>query len=119
MKRKKASWLSVSAVLALFGVAYSISSAQETPVPMEQRSTTVESSGTASPENIRVVTMTVKEVDKDEHKVMFEVKVRPEANLMKNGRPIKIDQLEEGDQLKISLDTKTGEVVKAQVIQTR
>jgi acetamidase/formamidase len=119
MNRNKASWLSVSAVLAMFGVAYSISSAQETPTPMEQRTTTVERSEPGSAANIRTLTLTVKDVDKDEHKVTFEAKVKPEANLMKNGQPIKLDQLEEGDVLRVSMDTSTGEVVKAQVTKTR
>lgn len=120
MKKNKASILSVSAVTALLGVGYSISSAQEEPSQLEQRSTTVErtSSGT-SPENIRMVTLTVKEVDEDKHKVTFEAKVRPEANLEKNGRPIKLDELNEGDQLKVSIDTASGEVVRAQVLQKR
>jgi FlaG/FlaF family flagellin (archaellin) len=120
MKKNKASLLSVSAVAALLGVGYSISSAQEAPTEMEQRTTTVERSQSgSSAENVRMVTLTVKEVDEDEHKVTFEAKVRPEANLEKNGRAIKIDELSEGYQLKVSIDTKSGEVVRAQVVQKR
>ena len=65
--------------------------------------------------NLRQATITVLKVDKATHTVTFKAKVQPEANLTKDGQPIKIDQLKEGDQVRASFDPATGDVKSLEV----
>jgi hypothetical protein len=90
---------------------------QKATKPMEQQRTTVERATQAAPGDIRTVTLTVKEVDHATNTITFQAKVSPEANLKKNGVPIKIDQLSAGDTLKIAFDPRTGEVARAEVVR--
>jgi hypothetical protein len=76
---------------------------------------TTQKSGTYSASQLRTVTLTVKEVDPKEHRVVFEAQVKPEANLTESGHPIKLDQLKEGDKVKAAFDPKSGEVVRVDV----
>ena len=66
--------------------------------------------------HFRTITLTVKEVNADQHKVQFEAQVSPEANIEESGNTIKLDQLKEGDQVRASFDPKTQSVVKLEVI---
>ena len=68
-------------------------------------------------ENERLVTVTVKEVDPAMHMVTFQAKVRPEANIMRDGQPIAIDQLMPGDSVKMAIDMSTGEVMRVDVVK--
>jgi hypothetical protein len=77
--------------------------------------TTMQREGTFQEKNLRIVTLTVKEVDADKHRVTFEATVKPEANVTSSGRPIKLDQLREGDTVRAAFDPKTGEVVRVDV----
>ena len=60
--------------------------------------------------DMRQATITVMKVDKANHTVTFKAHVQPEANVTKDGQPIKLDQLKEGDQVRASFDPSTGEV---------
>jgi hypothetical protein len=82
-----------------------------------EKKTTIERGATTPKENIRQVSIIVKDVDRDEHKVTFEARVSPEANILYNGQPIAIDSLQKGDSLKVAFDPSTGEVVKAEVVR--
>jgi len=66
---------------------------------------------TAKASELRTVTVIVKQVDPEHHKVTFEATVKPEATTS-SGQPIKLDQLREGDKVRASFDPKTGEVVR-------
>ncbi len=91
-------------------------SADEPMMPGE-RSTTVERGTTTPEENLRTVTVTVESVDPKENKVTFQAMVQPEANITSDGQPIRLQQLQEGDQVRASFDPATGELVKAQVVK--
>ncbi|HEY3452261.1 MAG TPA: hypothetical protein VGK67_38305 [Myxococcales bacterium] len=111
-----------AAVLGVFvgGAALAADNPSPTPskpmAPGEKKSTT--EYGTATkPENIRQVEITVKKVDTEAHKVTFEAQVSPEARLLDNGRPIALDQLKEGDSVRASFDTSTGELIKVERLQ--
>jgi Cu/Ag efflux protein CusF len=79
--------------------------------------TTVERETTMPESAMRQATVTVKSVDKKHHKVTFEAQVRPEANVEKNGQPIKLDQLKPGDSVRASFDPSTGQVMKLEVVR--
>jgi Cu/Ag efflux protein CusF len=91
-------------------------SADEPMMPGE-RSTTVERGTTTPEENLRTVTVTVESVDPKQNKVTFQAAVQPEANITSDGQPIRLQQLQEGDQVRASFDPATGELVRAQVIK--
>jgi hypothetical protein len=76
-----------------------------------------QNAGAAASGNQRVVTVTVKDVDRDQHLVTFQAKVRPEANIMRDGTPIRIDQLQPGDSVRMALDVSTGDVTRVDVIR--
>jgi len=104
----------VAATLSAFsGCTRSTSQAQ---APGDQK-TTVERRSTTPKENIRQVNVTVKDVDRDAHKVTFEARVSPEANILQNGQPIALDSLKSGDAIRVSFDPSTGEVVRAEVVR--
>lgn len=65
--------------------------------------------------HMRTVTVTVKSTDPANHKVDFEAQVTPEASIIENGQPIRLDQLKPGDQVRASFDPATNNVVKLQV----
>ncbi len=74
--------------------------------------------GTATPkENLRTFSLKVKDVDKAKKTVDFQAKVKPEANIIESGKPIKLDQLNPGDEVRASFDPSTGEVVRLEVIK--
>lgn len=75
---------------------------------------TKQKAGTYEEKDLRTVTVTVKKVDPQNHKVTFEATVKPEAT-NSSGRPIKLDQLKEGDRIRASFDPKTGDVVRVDV----
>jgi hypothetical protein len=77
----------------------------------------VERSTTTPKENIRQVSIVVKDVDRKAHKVTFEARVSPEANILHNGQPIALDTLQKGDSLRVAFDPATGEVIKAEVVR--
>ena len=85
--------------------------------PPAAESTSYQTSGYTAPEDVRVVNVTVEDADASKHTVTFKAQVTPEANISRNGTPIRIDQLQKGDQLRIYIDTRTGEVVRAEVTQ--
>ena len=91
------------------------------PAPSSEMKTgsTVQRNTDVAPENLRQATVTVIQVDPMNHKVRFEAQVQPEANLMQNGQPIRLDQLKEGDQVRASFDPATGEVVKLDVLRAK
>jgi hypothetical protein len=67
-------------------------------------------------DKMRMVRITVKDVDPGEHKVTFEAHVSPEAKVQgQAGEPIMIDQLKPGDTLTAAIDPKTGDLVAAKV----
>ena len=65
--------------------------------------------------SMRQATITVMKVDKASHTVTFKAHVQPEANVTKDGQPIKLDQLKEGDQVRASFDPSTGDVKSLEV----
>jgi Cu/Ag efflux protein CusF len=114
MHLRKPITVTAAIALGLTSIAgLSRSSAQEKP----EQKTTVERRTTTRPEDIRRLTVTVKKVDRDAHKVMFEAKVSPEASISYNGQPIALDALKEGDAIRLAFDPKTGEVIKAEVVR--
>ena len=117
---RKAITIELALVAALAGLAgCSESSAQQAPsqpAPSDRKMTVERQTGTA-PGNIRTVVIKVKDVDRAAHKVTFEAKVSPEANISRNGQPIRLDQLNEGDSIRVSFDPRTGDVTKAEVVR--
>ncbi len=87
------------------------------PRAESDRTVTQQAEGAYQEGSLRTVTMTVRKVEPAQHKVMLEVQVSPEANITESGRPIKLDQLKEGDEVRASFDPKTGDLVKLQVTQ--
>jgi hypothetical protein len=80
--------------------------------------TTTRSKSTNIPESqLRKVTVRVRDVDPSKHTVVFEAHVSPEATVMSNGQPIRIDQLKPGDEVRASFDPKTGEVIKVETVK--
>jgi len=70
-----------------------------------------------APDQMRMAQIKVTHVDKKSHMVHFVAKVQPEANLTKDGQPIKLDQLRRGDEVRAAFDPQTGEVIKLEVIR--
>src|SRR5258706_14071174 len=67
-------------------------------------------------DQLRVVKLTVKDVNPQNHKVTVDVQVSPEANFQsQTGTPIRIDQLKPGDTVSAAFDPKTGEMLSAKV----
>jgi Cu/Ag efflux protein CusF len=77
--------------------------------------TTKQKEGTYKSGDLRTVTLIVKQVDPKNHRVTFEATVTPEANVTASGKPIKLDQLKEGDTVKAAFDPKSGDVVRVDV----
>jgi hypothetical protein len=84
--------------------------------PGDTHMTTERATGTKAAD-ARTLMVTVKDVDRDTHMVTFQAKISPEANIRQNGQPIKLDQLQEGDALRIQFNPKTGEVMRAEVLK--
>jgi Cu/Ag efflux protein CusF len=82
-----------------------VSQAEGGKTSSKQKATTSKAS------ELRTVTVIVKQVDPEHHKVTFEATVKREATTS-SGQPIKLDQLREGDKIRASFDPKTGEVVR-------
>lgn len=81
--------------------------------------TVVEKATNTPAANVRTVTITVKDVDRAANMVTFQAKVSPEANIKKDGMPIKINELQAGDSMQVSFDPRTGEVTRAEVIKKK
>src|SRR5262245_9826844 len=99
--------------IAIASAATSAQEAQQGAKTPEQKQEQAASKGTRSAADIRIVTIVVKETNRAENKVTFEAKVSPEANIVKNGKRIAINDLHAGDALQVSFDTRTGDVVGA------
>lgn len=102
--------------IALISAAGCTRSTSQAQAPGDQKST-VEHRSTTAKENIRRLSVTVKDVDRDEHKVTFEARVSPEVNIVQNGQPIALDTLQKGDSIRISFDPATGQIVKTEVLR--
>ncbi len=103
----------VAALLLTAGVAVGEdTSKQETKSP---ETTTKQKAGTYQSSQLRTVTLVVKQVDPEKHRVTFEATVKPEADVTSSGRPIKLDQLKEGDTVKAAFDPATGDVIRVEV----
>jgi hypothetical protein len=76
---------------------------------------TYESGKQVEEQNLRKLTLKVKDVDKANHRVTFEAQVAPEAQVAKDGQPIKLDELKAGDEVRAAFDPKTGEVQKLEI----
>lgn len=85
--------------------------------PAATAATSVQREGYTPPADVRMVTVHVMDVDADNHTVTFKAHVLPEANLERNGMAIRLDQLKKGDTLRMFVDTRTGEVVRAEVTE--
>ena len=103
----------VAGVLLVAGIAFAGDAAKQDARSNE--TITHQAAGTYKASQLRTVTLTVKQVDPSNHRVTFEATVKPEANLTESGRPIKLDQLREGDTVKAAFDPKTGDVVRVDV----
>jgi hypothetical protein len=100
----------VGAGLVMLGVA-SPAVAQDAMKPQQgQQKMTIEH-GSTQGKDLRQVTLTVREVDPAAQTVTFEAHVRPEA-----GGTTRISELKEGQQVRASMDPKTGEIVKLEVL---
>jgi hypothetical protein len=102
--------------------ACSHSSGEQAPpaaaAPAPETSTMTQTQGGyTSPEDVRIVSVKVEDVDRENHSVTFKAHVMPEANIERNGRNIRLDDLQKGDSLKMFVDTRTGEVVRMDVTQ--
>ncbi len=84
---------------------------------LAQGSMTVEQPSNVPEAEQRQVTLKVISTDPAAHKATFEAQVRPEANITENGRPIRLDNLKPGDEVRASFDPNSGEVIKMQVIK--
>jgi hypothetical protein len=90
-----------------------VTQAEERPSYDTKRTT---QRGEMPPEgSMREVTATVKGVDRKNHKITVELQVSPEANFMSDGKPIKIDQVKEGDKVSAWIDPASGDVMKMEV----
>ncbi len=68
-------------------------------------------------DDLRVVQLTVRNVDPANNKVTFDAKVSPGASFQAGqGNPIAIDQLTPGEQVRAAFDPATGNVVAVEVI---
>ncbi|MGC4113252.1 MAG: hypothetical protein QM765_00945 [Myxococcales bacterium] len=111
-----------SGMLGLAGLASAQSgsgSAGGQPLPPGSTSKTYEQGTTTPPQNLRIITLRVLGVNKEEHTVNFQAKVKPEANIMQSGQPIALDQLKPGDEVRASFDPSTGDVVKLDVTKAK
>jgi hypothetical protein len=109
--------ISASALAVTLSAAAGCSRSTTQAQATGDRKTKVEKTTSTPKENIRQVSIIVKDVDRDEHKVTFEARVSPEANILYNGQPIALDSLQKGDSLRVAFDPTTGEVVKAEVVR--
>jgi hypothetical protein len=105
----------VGATVALLGGAGAM--AADTSSSYGDMKETMERDTSSNPADIRKVKVTVRDVDKANHKVTLEAKVSPEASITSSGERIKIDQLQPGDSIRASFDARTNEVVKVEVVQ--
>jgi hypothetical protein len=103
-----------AAAVLLAGAAVAAESSKQGAAGSPGGTTTMQREGTYKESDLRTVTVTVKEVDPQNHKVTFEATVKPEAT-NSAGQPIKLDQLREGDTVRAAFDPKTGDVVRVDV----
>jgi hypothetical protein len=111
---KRSAWVVGGAAAVLVAGAAVAAESSKQGAAGASGTTTAQREGTFKEKDLRTITLTVKEVDADQHKVTFEATVKPEATTS-SGRPIKLDQLREGDTVRASFDPKTGEVVRVDV----
>jgi hypothetical protein len=76
----------VAAAMGIGGAALAQAGGGAPSAGSEKR--TYEKPSNIPQQNLRTFTLTVKDVDEDEHKVQFEAQVSPEANIMQRGQPI-------------------------------
>ena len=115
----KSAWRAgvVVAALGLSGLAFAQAAGSSGQAPQGKEKYTYEKQSGVNKQKLRTFTLTVKDVNRDQHKVGFEAKVSPEANIMESGQAIKLDQLKQGDQVRASFDPKTNSVVKLEVVK--
>jgi len=90
-----------------------VSQAEERP--SQDTKTTTQRGDMPPDSSMREVTAVVKGVDRKNRKMTVEFTVSPEANVMSDGKPLKIDQLKEGDKVSAWIDPSSGEVMKMEV----
>jgi hypothetical protein len=108
--------LSAGACAASIGALSYAANAQQAAPPSQQ---STEQRGMTRGENLRAITVMVTNVDRAQHKVTFEARVFPEASIKSNGTPIMLDELNEGDSLRVLVDPAKGEVVSTTVTKQR
>ncbi len=99
MTRMHWSLCAVAGLLMAAGVAVGEDTSKQDTTKSSE-TTTKQKAGTYKSSQLRTVTLTVKQVDPKNHRVTFEATVKPEANVTSSGKPIKLDQLKEGDTVK-------------------
>ncbi len=107
-----------SCLMGLAGLASAQSSSGSMggqPLPPGSTSKSYQQGTATPPQNLRIITLRVLGVNKDEHTVNFQAKVKPEANIQESGQPIALDQLKPGDEVRAAFDPSTGEVIKLEV----
>jgi hypothetical protein len=87
--------------------------------PPQTETITKQRAGTYSSSDLRTLTLQVKSVDAEHHRVTFEATVKPEANVTESGQAIKLDQLKEGDVVRASFDPVTGDLIRVDVTRTQ
>jgi hypothetical protein len=65
----------------------------------------------------REVVLRVEDIDREENEITFESHLRPGAQVYRDGQPIPMDQLQEGDQVRAAFDPQTGDVVRLELVQ--
>lgn len=104
----------MGAAVAILLAGSAVAAGTDTHGAQPGETTSKQKAGTYKSADLRMVTLTVKQVDAQNHKVTFEATVKPEAKTS-SGKPIKLDQLKEGDTIKAAFDPKTGDVVRVDV----
>lgn len=100
-----------AAIMTLGLAAPAIAQEGMEPAPGQEK-ITVERSTELPKGQEREVTVTVKEVDPQNHKVTFEARVNPEA-----GGAVRLDKLQEGQQVRATFDPSTGEIISLEVLR--
>jgi hypothetical protein len=106
----KTTALMTAAAIALLGLGARAQMDDQTKTKI-----TKERASSLDPSQMRTLTIKVKDVDRAQHKVLFEAQVSPEATASKDGQTIRVDQLKPGDEVRASFDPSTGEVLKLEV----
>jgi Cu/Ag efflux protein CusF len=110
--------IGVAAAVLFAGSAVAAESSKQGDAQAKSTTVTKQKSGSYKAESLRTVTLTVKDVDPENHRVTFEATVKPEVK-NSSGQPIKLDQLKPGDTVRAAFDPKTGEVVRVDVTKMK